>query len=420
MMTFIPLFNVAVWTFCAGKSAAKSRRALKHRMGLKYHRVTNMRRYAVLFALISAAFGQDARDFLNQGVAAFKNAHYRDAVELFQQAVTRDPNSVNAHLYLGTAYMSMWNPGAASPENAANARSAETEFRRVLELDANNTVALASMASLAYNSASGLKGEEKIRKLDDALDWYKRLAAIDPTNKVAAYSMGVIAWAKWYPALMTARASVGMKPQGPGALPEPVRGELKARYSSMIDEGIANLDRALVLDPHYDDAMAYVNLLIRERADLRDTKEEYAADVAVADQWVQKNLDTKKAKAVAGMAPPPPPPPPPAAKGGGGGGSPTPTRIRVDGNVQEANLIKKVDPVYPPLAVQARISGQVRFVVTIGKDGSLLNVQLVSGHPLLVAAARDAVKEYVYKPTLLNGSPVEVITQVDINFSLEN
>jgi tetratricopeptide (TPR) repeat protein len=384
-------------------------------MGLKYHRVTNMRRYGVLFALISTALC--AQETLNKGVAAFKNGNYQQAVEFFQQEAAAHPNSVNAHLYLGTAFMSMWNPGAASPENAANARSAETEFRRVLELDANNTVALASMASLAYNSASGLQGEEKIRKLDDALDWYKRLAAIDPTNKVAPYSMGVIAWAKWYPALMTARAKVGLKPQDPGPLPEPVRAELKARYSSMIDEGIANLDRALVLDPHYDDAMAYVNLLIRERADLRDTKEQYKADVAVADEWVQKNLDTKKAKAVSGMAAPPPPPPPPPA---GGGGSATPARIRVGGMVQEANLIKKVEAVYPPLAVQARISGQVRFTVIIGKDGSLLNIQLVSGHPLLVAAARDAVNQYVYKPTLLNGNPVEVITQVDVNFSLGN
>jgi hypothetical protein len=218
---------------------------------------------------------------------------------------------------------------------------------------------------------------------------------------------------------MTARASLGMKPQDPGPLPEPVRGELKARYSSMIDEGIANLDRALVLDPNYADAMAYVNLLIRERADLRDTRVEYAADVAVADAWVQKNLNVKKAEAQSGMAPPPPPPAP-AAKGGGGGESPTPARIRVSGTVQEANLIKKVDAVYPPLAVQARISGQVRFVVIIGKDGSVLNIQLVSGHPLLVVAARDAVNQYVYRPTLLNGNPVEVITQVDVNFSLEN
>jgi TonB family protein len=228
--------------------------------------------------------------------------------------------------------------------------------------------------------------------------------------------MGVIAWAKWYPALMTARAKLQMKPEDPGPLPEPVRAELKAQYSSLIEEGLANLDRALVLDPHYDDAMAYMNLLIRERADLRDTKEEYAADIAVADAWVQKNLDTKRAKAISGMAPPPPA----AQRGGGGGGSQTPERIRVSGTVQEANLIKKVDAVYPPLAVQARISGQVRFVVNIGKDGSVENIQLVSGHPLLIAAAHDAVKQYVYKPTLLNGNPVEVVTQVDVNFSLEN
>jgi len=387
-------------------------------MGLKYHRETNVRRYAVLFALISAAFGQDARDFLNQGVAAFKNAHYREAVEFFQQAVTRDPSSVNGHLYLGTAYMSMWVPGASGPDNASQAALAETEFRRVLELDANNTVALTSIATLSYRQAGGLPAEEKNRKLDEAADLYKRLAAIDPTNKEAPYSMGVIAWAKWYPALMTARAKVQMKPYDPGPLPGPVRGELKAQYASMIDEGIANLDRALVLDPNYADAMAYMNLLIRERADLRDTKEEYAADVAVADEWVQKNLNVKKSEAQSGIAPPPPPPPP--ASGGGGGGSPTPARIRVSGFVQEANLIKKVDAVYPPLAVQARISGQVRFTVIIGKDGSVLNVQLVSGHPLLVAAARDAVKQYVYRPTLLNGSPVEVITQVDVNFSLDN
>jgi len=88
--------------------------------------------------------------------------------------------------------------------------------------------------------------------------------------------------------------------------------------------------------------------------------------------------------------------------------------------VQEANLVTKADPVYPPLAMQARISGQVRFTVIIGKDGSILNIQLVSGHPLLVAAAKDAVQQYVYRPRLLNGSPVEVVTTVDVNFVLSN
>ena len=95
-----------------------------------------------------------------------------------------------------------------------------------------------------------------------------------------------------------------------------------------------------------------------------------------------------------------------------------PQRIRVGGNVQAINLIKKVTPLYPPLAKQAGIQGTVRFTATIGKDGSIINLELVSGHPLLVQSAQDAVKQWMYKPTLLNGNPVEVITQIDVNYTL--
>lgn len=93
-------------------------------------------------------------------------------------------------------------------------------------------------------------------------------------------------------------------------------------------------------------------------------------------------------------------------------------RIRVGGNVQAANLIRKVTPQYPPLAKQARVQGTVRFQAIIGKDGTIQNLQMVSGHPLLVPSATDAVKQWLYKPTLLNGEPVEVITQIDVNFTL--
>lgn len=118
---------------------------------------------------------------------------------------------------------------------------------------------------------------------------------------------------------------------------------------------------------------------------------------------------------VPSAAPPPPPPPPkPVEK------PVTPQRIRVGGNVQAANLIRKVTPVYPPLAKQARIQGTVRFTAIIGKDGTIQNLQLVQGHPLLVQAAQDAVKQWVYKPTLLNGEPVEVVTQIDVNFTLSS
>lgn len=95
-----------------------------------------------------------------------------------------------------------------------------------------------------------------------------------------------------------------------------------------------------------------------------------------------------------------------------------PGSIRVGGNVAAANLVTKVDAVYPPLALQARIQGTVKFNAVIGKDGHVENLTLISGHPLLVAASQQAVQQWVYRPTLLNGQPVPVITTVDVNFTL--
>jgi len=111
-----------------------------------------------------------------------------------------------------------------------------------------------------------------------------------------------------------------------------------------------------------------------------------------------------------------PPPPPPAKKE-----EPkpvTPQRIKVGGNVQSAKLMRQPRPNYPPLAKQARISGVVKLSAVIGKDGTIKELQVVSGHPLLVPAALEAVKQWVYQPTLLNGEPVEVQTQIDVNFTL--
>lgn len=111
-------------------------------------------------------------------------------------------------------------------------------------------------------------------------------------------------------------------------------------------------------------------------------------------------------------AAPPPPPPPVEQK------KQTPQRIRVGGQVQAANLIRQPKPIYPPLAKQARIQGTVRFNAIIGKDGTIQNLTLISGHPLLVPAAQEAVKQWLYRPTLLNGEPVEVATVIDVNFTL--
>ena len=96
----------------------------------------------------------------------------------------------------------------------------------------------------------------------------------------------------------------------------------------------------------------------------------------------------------------------------------TPSRIRQGGNVTAAKLINRVQPSYPPLARQTRISGTVRLHAIIGKDGAVKELQLESGHPLLVQSALDAVRQWRYQPTLLNGEPVEVDTTIDVIFSL--
>ncbi len=97
-----------------------------------------------------------------------------------------------------------------------------------------------------------------------------------------------------------------------------------------------------------------------------------------------------------------------------------PSRIRVGGDVQAANLIQKVTPAYPAVAKQARIQGTVRLEAIISPEGRISNLQLITGHPLLIESAIDAVSQWVYKPTLLNGNPVEVLTQIDVNYTLSD
>jgi protein TonB len=81
-------------------------------------------------------------------------------------------------------------------------------------------------------------------------------------------------------------------------------------------------------------------------------------------------------------------------------------------------LIRQVPPTYPPLAKQARVSGEVRLRLVVGTDGAVKEVTVVSGHPLLIQAAIDAVRQWLYRPTVVNGVPVEVLTEVAVNFTL--
>ena len=158
--------------------------------------------------------------------------------------------------------------------------------------------------------------------------------------------------------------------------------------------------------------MAYINLLLRIEAAIVDDESRSAELIAQANGWVQKTLDAKKQQATRGagtlpQAPPPPPPPPPPGTVQGA--------IRADGPVQP-KLVSQTPPAYPALARQARISGVVRLQIRIAKDGTVEDVRVPSGHPLLVPAAMQAVWQWKYQPTIVNGEPVEVATTVEVNF----
>ena len=95
-----------------------------------------------------------------------------------------------------------------------------------------------------------------------------------------------------------------------------------------------------------------------------------------------------------------------------------PEPMHVSGGVQAAKILRRVVPTYPELAKRARISGTVHLIGVIGKDGTIQNLRVVSGHPVLVSAAIEAVRQWLYKPTLLSGEPVEVIAPIEVNFNL--
>jgi len=229
-----------------------------------------------------------ARDQLNKGVQAFKSAQYPLAVERFKTAVEYDPTFTTSRLYLAIAYMQQYIPGADSPDNNQMAAAAYDQFQKVLAQDPKNELAVGYIASLLFNE----------KKLDDANQWYQKLVALNPKNKEAFYTLGVIAWTKAFQPRMEARAKMGMRPEDPGPLKDKkVRAELATTNGPIVEEGLKNLDRALQLDPEYDDAMAYENLLLREKADLEDSQQAYNDDTKKADDFVQKSLETRRIKA---------------------------------------------------------------------------------------------------------------------------
>ena len=252
-----------------------------------------MRKLTIVLAAVALALAATgcnklkSRSQVNEGVAAFKGGQYPQAVECFKRAVDLDPTFIAARVYLATAYYQQYIPGAVSPENTQMADAAYEQFQKVLEQDPKNQLAIVSIASLFLNQ----------QKWDDAKQWFEKAIAVAPNNKDAYYSLGFIAWSRWFPAFGQALASLGMRQEDPGPIKDKkVKAELREKWDPVIEDGLKDLDKALEIDPEFDDAMSYENLLIRERAYLADTKEEYDQQVKIADNWLDKAMTTKKQK----------------------------------------------------------------------------------------------------------------------------
>lgn len=236
-----------------------------------------------------------ARDQLNKGVQAYKNAKYEEAITHFQQAVEFDPSLLNARLYLATAYAQQYIPGADTPDNNRMAENAIDQFKKVLDMHPGRDQQVGSLkgiASLYFN----------MKKLDMAKQYHQMVAQLDPNDPETYYSIGVIDWTQAYQPRMEERAKLGLKPDEPlnakDKQQKKVCADLKQKNWPTIQDGIDNLNKALQLRPDYDDAMAYMNLMYREKADVEcDDPAARSADLKSADDWVDKTMATKKEKA---------------------------------------------------------------------------------------------------------------------------
>lgn len=261
-----------------------------------HHRVL----LVVLLAALAAGAGCNklrARDKLNKGVQAYKAAQFDLAIEDFKQAKELDPKLMNARLYLATAYASQYIPGAPSPENIRTGQQAIQEFQDVLARDPQNLSAIDGIGSILYNMA-GVPFDPK--KMEESKTYHERHIQSKPEDPEPYYWIGVIDWSLAFrgnkdlreeynkTARKTLRDTDPMSPT--------LAKEFADKYGSLVDEGIASLKKATERRADYDDALAYLNLLLRQKADMEQTTVAREADLRQADELVDRVKAIKQKK----------------------------------------------------------------------------------------------------------------------------
>src|SRR5947209_4058340 len=262
-------------------------------------------RVAAVAALLVLAFAASgcsklkARDLLNKGVTAFKNGQSDAAIEYFKQSKETDPELLNARLYLATAYASLYIPGAPSPENMARGNQAVAEFKEVLDKDPNNLSAIDGIGSILFQMA-GQPFDEK--KFEESKTYHQRHIQLKPEDPEPYYWIGVIDWTLAFRGNGEMRVAynkdnIKKQVKDTDPLPAAVRTQYASKYGALIDEGVTDLQKAISIRPDYDDAMAYLNLLYRRKADMVESADERNAFLKQADDLVDKVKEIKQRRA---------------------------------------------------------------------------------------------------------------------------
>lgn len=229
----------------------------------------------------------EARDQLNKGVDAYKSAHYEEAIGHFQRATELDPTLSMAKTYLATALAQNIVPGETTPENMKTANQAIAIYQEVLNKNPNDVNSIKRIAGIYYN----------VNAFDKAKEWQKKVLAVDPKDPEAAYTIGAIDWNQAHEDLLKLLQSAGLNDDGKGNVkaPKKLMDQYKTQDAPLVDEGMKYLNQALANRPTYDNAMAYLNLMYRSKANIDyGNADDVKDDLAQADQWVQKALSTRK------------------------------------------------------------------------------------------------------------------------------
>lgn len=224
---------------------------------------------------------------LVRGVDAFKAGHYDEATRDFQSAVDAEPAWHTARVYLGTALAYQVIPNLDMPENLAMANRALDQFNQLLASNPQDLVALRQVASIQRN----------IKRSDEALATYRKIIAIDPNDAEAHYNIGVIEFTEAYLFAVQTLANESLQDDGNGnaRMSSTSCSTLISHNTPLVNDGIAELTRAIEINPTYDDAMSYLNLMYRRRADFDCTNPALRQqNIDTANEWTRRAVEARR------------------------------------------------------------------------------------------------------------------------------